>query len=84
MFFQVLIWALVADALLSWFPTTPGSTVWKIRMGLRRLTEPFTAPCRALLAKIGADRGMLDFSPLLALVFIELIRAVVVRIILVV
>ena len=58
---------LIVRALLSFFP--PGgrsSPLYALDQGLYRLTEPVLQPIRRLLP----DTGMLDFSPLIALVAI--------------
>lgn len=37
------------------------------------ITEPILGPCGMLLERLGIDTGFLDFSPLLALLFMNLI-----------
>ena len=37
------------------------------------LTEPILAPARALIAKLGINTGMLDFSPIVAMLFLSAI-----------
>ncbi len=37
------------------------------------LTEPILAPARALLASLRINTGMLDFSPIVAMLFLRLI-----------
>ncbi len=37
------------------------------------LTEPILAPARALIAKLGIDTGMFDFSPIVAMLFLGVI-----------
>lgn len=37
------------------------------------LTEPILAPARALIAKLGIDTGMFDFSPIVAMLFLRII-----------
>ncbi|WP_069650189.1 YggT family protein [Caloranaerobacter ferrireducens] len=38
-----------------------------------QITEPILAPCRNLINKLGINTGMIDFSPLLAFLFLDLI-----------
>lgn len=37
------------------------------------LTEPILAPARALIAKLGINTGMFDFSPIVAMLFLSAI-----------
>ena len=37
------------------------------------MTEPVLYPAKLLLSKLGLDKGMLDFSPMLAILMLELI-----------
>ena len=39
------------------------------------LTEPILAPARALLAKLGLNTGMFDFSPVIAMIFLRMIMS---------
>lgn len=40
------------------------------------LTEPILAPARALLAKLGLNTGMIDFSPIVAMLILRLIMSI--------
>ncbi|MFY9213951.1 MAG: YggT family protein [Tissierellaceae bacterium] len=44
------------------------------------LTEPILAPARALIRMTGINTGMFDFSPLLAILLLNLIMGLVARI----
>ena len=79
LFSRILIYIMIAQALLSWFVRDPSSKAAKFYMALAKITDPISAPARAFLARIGADRGMLDFSLLLTIIFIELIESAVIR-----
>ena len=81
LFTEIITAAMIIRALLSWFARDPYSTVGKIYGVLIRFTEPFVAPCRRLLSRF--NTGMLDFSVLLAMVAIEVIAKILVRIILI-
>ena len=65
---------ILVRVLLSFFPEIRAS---KIAYFIYQLTEPILAPCRALLEKLGLGMGMLDFSPILAFILLDLIRAIV-------
>lgn len=45
------------------------------------MTEPILTPCSRLLDKLGLSTGFIDFSPLLAMVFLRLARYVIISII---
>lgn len=45
------------------------------------MTEPILSPCRELLYKLGLDMGFLDFSPLIAILFLRVTRYIIISII---
>ncbi len=57
----MLTWAIVARALLSWFPIDQGSPLYQI---LFRVTEPIIDPIRRIMP----NTGMMDLSPMAAIV----------------
>ncbi len=59
-FIDILTWAIIARALLSWFPIDQGSAVYQM---LWRITEPLIDPFRRILPQT----GMIDLSPLAAI-----------------
>lgn len=59
-FIQILTWAIIARALLSWFPIDQGSPLYQL---LWRVTEPIIEPIRRVLP----TAGMIDLSPLAAI-----------------
>ena len=62
----VLTWAIIIRALLSWFSISGAQPVFRL---LIEITEPVLAPIRRVLP----TAGMLDFSPLVALLLIQVI-----------
>lgn len=64
--FSLLIFIRV---ILSWFPNEAG----RLQLFLRQTTEPILAPVRRLLPSF----GMLDLSPLLVLLLIDLLRKMI-------
>ena len=46
------------------------------------LTEPIIGPARALIYKAGINTGMFDFSPVLAILFLQIIVALAGKILL--
>jgi len=63
---QVLTVAIIFRAILSWFSSRPTNILVVI---LFRITEPILAPLRRVIPRFGT----LDFSPLAAIVLLQLI-----------
>jgi len=63
---QVLTIAIFLRAILSWFSPTPTNILAVI---LYRVTEPILAPLRRIIPRV----GMLDFTPLVAIIILQLI-----------
>ena len=63
---DVLIIAILLRTILSWI--SPGSTNMLVVI-LYRVTEPFLAPLRRIIPRV----GRLDFSPLVAIILIQVI-----------
>ena len=64
---------ILARVVLSWFPLQPGGVMSKINNVLVRLTEPVLGPLRRILPRA----GMLDLSPLVALIILWVLSSVV-------
>ncbi|KAF5052273.1 YGGT family protein [anaerobic digester metagenome] len=62
---------ILVRVLLSFFPTLQYS---KVSNFIYQMTEPIMAPCRAILDKLGLGMGMIDFSPILAFLLINLLQ----------
>jgi YggT family protein len=62
-----LIWLLLADCVLSWFPAARASALAKL---VRSITSPLLHPFRALVPTVGG----LDLSPLLAIVLLTFLQ----------
>ncbi|MDR2771704.1 MAG: YggT family protein [Clostridiales Family XIII bacterium] len=81
-FCDILTLLLFARAVLSWFVNpyryTSGNFLQQINALLIRVTEPIIAPCRKLLRNF--NTGMFDFSIIVAMLAIQLIRNLIVRI----
>lgn len=80
MFARILIYALCIRAIMSWFVNDYYSPIGKIYGLLIRFTEPMVEPCRRFLSRF--NTGMIDFSLVLAVVLIEVISNIVIRLIL--
>ena len=70
--YQVVI---IARVLLSWFPLQPQSAMARVNGGLFRVTEPVLGPLRRVLPRV----GMLDLSPLVAILLISVLSRVLLR-----
>jgi YggT family protein len=65
---QILWIAILIRVLLSWFPVDPSNPIIRI---IYEITEPVLAPFRRVIPRI----GMLDLSPLAALMLLGFIGA---------
>jgi YggT family protein len=65
--FEILSWAIIIRILLSWVRIDPYHPVIRL---LDQITEPILAPLRNILPTAGG----LDFSPIVAIVLLELVR----------
>ena len=63
---EVLSLAIIFRAILSWFSPRPTNM---LAIVLYRVTEPLLAPLRRIIPRI----GMLDFTPLVAIILLQLI-----------
>lgn len=77
-FFRVLDFLIIARIILSWVNPNPNGNLTRL---LYQLTEPILAPFRNLLFKFGLGGGMIDFSPILAVFALNIIRTFVLTLI---
>lgn len=79
---QIIIYALLAVAILSWFVnpyrTNPNSFVYKLYGFLTQMTEPIIRPFRRFMSRF--NTGQFDFSILVAILAIGLIRSVLIKV----
>ncbi len=71
--FTILIFAIIARALLSWFPIDPYHPIAQF---LFQITEPVLAPLRRVVPAI----GMMDITPIVALILLQVLQAIVANI----
>jgi YggT family protein len=64
---QILSLAILIRVLLSWFPVDPSNPIIRV---LYEVTEPVLMPFRRVIPRI----GMLDLSPLAALLVIQFLQ----------
>ena len=76
---RVLSIAIIAQAILSFIVPVMGDRphpiVVNLNLVLRQITEPLLGPIRRVLPTV----GMLDLSPMVAIIVLEIIRSVLVR-----
>ena len=66
-FFDILNFMILIRVFLSWFNFKPDN---KIIMLIFQLTDPLLEPFRRLTSKLGLNTGMVDFSPIISLLFL--------------
>jgi YggT family protein len=66
---QLYVIVLIARAIFSWFPLSPGSALVPIVRFLHAVTEPLLAPLRRVIPPL----GMFDLSFLVALLLLQLL-----------
>jgi len=65
---QVLTLAIMARVIISWFSPNPTN---KLVIILYQITEPFLAPLRRIIPRV----GMFDFSPFVAIILLQLLAS---------
>lgn len=68
--FDILSWAIVIRAILTWFPNG-GGQLYHI---LASITDPIEAPIRSVMGKY--MNGPIDFSPMIAILVLMLLERV--------
>ena len=63
---QIMVFAIFARAIMSWFPMSAGNPVVKF---LFQVTEPILAPFRRIIPRF----GMMDLSPLVAIIVLQVV-----------
>ena len=66
-FFEFLNFMILIRVFLSWFNN---STNNRIIMLVYQLTDPVLEPFKKLSSKLGLNTGMIDFSPIISLLFL--------------
>ncbi len=73
----ILYVALIGRVLISWLNIGPSSPFFPIVNVLYQITEPILAPIRRILPRF----GMLDLSPMVAILFVTFIQRLLVGLI---
>ena len=67
-FLYVMIWLIIARSLMSWFPTARQNRIVDL---LYQITDPILVPLQRLVPRI----GMIDISPMVAVLILIGLRA---------
>ena len=70
---QLFIIAIFVRIVLSWFSPEPGGAAAAVEGFLRTFTDPVLDPVRRVMPRM----GMLDLSPLVVLLVVQLIQRVI-------
>ncbi|HYE80614.1 MAG TPA: YggT family protein [Clostridia bacterium] len=66
-FFEFLNFMILIRVFLSWFNYNPNN---KLIMLVFQLTDPVLEPFKRLSGRLGINTGMIDFSPIISLLFL--------------
>lgn len=75
--FNIIEILIVVRVFMSIFRISLDNVIGKI---IYELTEPILTPAKVLLNKLGLDRGMIDFSPWIAILLLRVIYSIIIRI----
>ncbi|WP_343391620.1 YggT family protein [Candidatus Amarobacter glycogenicus] len=67
---SILMWAVIARSLLSWFPVDQSSPLYQM---LFKVTEPIIDPIRRVMP----NTGMFDMSPMIAMMLLIVMQYLV-------
>ena len=66
---QIYVLVIFVRIVMSWFPIEPGTAIDRVHRTLRAVTDPLLEPVRRVIPPI----GMLDISPLIVLIGIQVL-----------
>lgn len=66
---QIFIYMIIVRVVLSWFPSTSGGVIAQISYFVGRFTEPVLDWTRRVMPRT----GVLDLSPLVVLLFLQIV-----------
>lgn len=81
-FGQFLTFAMMFRAIFSWFARDPYSPVGRIYRFTIALTEPIVRPCRNFMSRF--NTGMFDFSIVIAMILVEIVTNLIVKLLLII
>ncbi len=72
--FDLISFSILARIILSWFAASGGGGGGRIRLLLYDITEPILGPFRKVIPRL----GMIDISPIIALLALDLVRTIII------
>jgi YggT family protein len=75
--FAIIEFLIIARIIMSYIPSIRESQIYNV---VFQLTEPILFPIRELLYKFGLNKGMIDFSPIIAFLIISVLRSFLISI----
>jgi YggT family protein len=70
---QIYLFAVLAWVILSWIPTSSGHPLGRLNVFLDRIIYPVILPLRRVIPPLRLGGGMLDLSPIVLLIAIQLL-----------
>ena len=77
---QIYFYAVLAWVILSWIPTSSEHPLGKVNVFLDRIIYPVILPLRRVIPPVRLGGGMLDLTPIVLLIGIQLLMGLVRRI----
>ena len=74
---QIYFYAVLAWVILSWIPTSSEHPLGKINVFLDRVIYPVILPLRRVIPPVRLGGGMLDLTPIVLLIGIQLLMGLV-------
>ena len=65
---------IIVNVFMSWIPRSYGSTIDQIHNALRGIVDPFLNIFRRVLTTFGGSGMSLDFSPVVAILVLDLVK----------
>lgn len=80
--FQVYIWLIIIRVILSWFRMPFTERLGPILVFIYDITEPVLAFFRNLMPSVMIGGAGIDFSPIVAILVLQLLQSLVIRLLL--
>ena len=74
---QIYFYAVLAWVILSWIPTSSEHPLGKVNVFLDRIIYPVILPLRRVIPPLRLGGGMLDLSPIVLLIGLQLLMGLV-------
>jgi YggT family protein len=74
---QIYFYAVLAWVILSWIPTSSEHPLGKVNVFLDRIIYPVILPLRRVIPPLRLGGGMLDLSPIVLLIGLQLLMRLV-------